>query len=229
MKMGDYLGEILSEITRARVQADLEALRVAELYAGHPLLKNFSIPRIRLPKVDIDIPVIISESPEEGEQFEKKRMDKKSLAKETKQVINEELRSRDIKLDSRNNFALNRSLLKKSESLGVMREFPTTDVLSREMATVSVKTLEKEESAKKSLTKNNLDSLSSVLEGRLKERLARQVPSPGIKIQPHTAAIKEIKENEKLVTMRLSIQEDAMEWTNYEDENGKESSVLVPE
>ena len=57
--LGDYLGHLLSEITIARMQADLEAVRVAELYATHPLLRTFPIPHFRLPDVDLDIPVVI--------------------------------------------------------------------------------------------------------------------------------------------------------------------------
>ncbi len=39
--LGDYLGQLLSEITLARMHADLESIRIAELYAAHPLLRTF--------------------------------------------------------------------------------------------------------------------------------------------------------------------------------------------
>src|ERR1044071_5280346 len=57
--LGDYLGHLLSEITNARVQADLESVRVADLYASHPLLKHMAVPRFRLPNVTIDAPVVM--------------------------------------------------------------------------------------------------------------------------------------------------------------------------
>src|SRR5207244_4136858 len=59
--LGDYLGHLLSEITTARVQADLEAMRVAEMYASHPLLRSMPIPRFRLPNVTLDVPVAIDQ------------------------------------------------------------------------------------------------------------------------------------------------------------------------
>jgi len=57
--LGDYLGHLLGEVTIARMQADLETMRVAELYASHPLLKHMPVPHFRAPQIDMDIPVVI--------------------------------------------------------------------------------------------------------------------------------------------------------------------------
>src|SRR6267378_476969 len=67
--LGDYIGHLLSEITIARMQADLEAVRVAELYASHPLLRNMPVPHFRLPAIDLDVPVVVKhvEEPRGGE------------------------------------------------------------------------------------------------------------------------------------------------------------------
>lgn len=59
--LGDYLGHLLSEIATARVQADLETVRMAELYASHPLLKHLPVPRFRLPNLTLDVPVLIQD------------------------------------------------------------------------------------------------------------------------------------------------------------------------
>jgi hypothetical protein len=67
--LGDYLGQLLSEISIARMQADLETLRIAELYSVQPLLRTMAVPRMRLPDVDLDIPILIKtvEEPRAGE------------------------------------------------------------------------------------------------------------------------------------------------------------------
>ena len=62
--LGDFLGHLTSEITLARVQADLETARVAELYATHPLLKHMPVPRFRLPTVNVTVPVAIQQMDE---------------------------------------------------------------------------------------------------------------------------------------------------------------------
>lgn len=51
----------MAEITLARVQADLEALRIAELYVNHPLLRHMPVPHFRLPEITLNVPVIIKE------------------------------------------------------------------------------------------------------------------------------------------------------------------------
>ncbi|MFV0607420.1 MAG: hypothetical protein ACK5NK_16455 [Niabella sp.] len=58
--MSDYIGFIFSEITRARVIADGESRRIAELYAKDDILKNFSVPRFKIPEMNLSIPVIVS-------------------------------------------------------------------------------------------------------------------------------------------------------------------------
>ncbi|MRR14805.1 hypothetical protein EG833_05130, partial [archaeon] len=64
-KLGDYIGQLLSEITIARMHADLEAIRIAELYASHPLLRHLPVPHFRMPHVDLDVPVVIKEMEEQ--------------------------------------------------------------------------------------------------------------------------------------------------------------------
>ena len=64
--LSDFLGHILEEITRARVQADFESVRTAKLYASDKegFLKYFAVPRMRLPNVEITAPAVIIDVPE---------------------------------------------------------------------------------------------------------------------------------------------------------------------
>ncbi len=59
--LGDYLGLLVSEATIGRMQADLEAIRIADLYASHPLLKHMPVPRFRVPDIELDVPVVIDQ------------------------------------------------------------------------------------------------------------------------------------------------------------------------
>jgi hypothetical protein len=58
--MSDYVGFIFSEITRARVIADAESRRIAEIYSTDEILKEFSVPRFKIPEMNLGIPVIVS-------------------------------------------------------------------------------------------------------------------------------------------------------------------------
>jgi len=63
--LGDFLGHLMSEVTIARVHADVESIRIAELYASHPLLVNLPVPHFRLPNIEIDVPVVVKTMEEE--------------------------------------------------------------------------------------------------------------------------------------------------------------------
>ena len=59
-KLGDVIGAMLADVAKARVRADVEALRIAEAYSRDPLLKHLSVPRFRLPDMVVDLPVLVS-------------------------------------------------------------------------------------------------------------------------------------------------------------------------
>ena len=58
--LSEYVGYIFQEITRARVLADSESKRIAELYAKDEIMKHFSVPRFKIPEMELTIPVIIA-------------------------------------------------------------------------------------------------------------------------------------------------------------------------
>ncbi len=58
--LSDYVGFIFSEIVRARVIADAESKRIALIYKDDEILKSFSVPRFKIPEMDITIPVLLS-------------------------------------------------------------------------------------------------------------------------------------------------------------------------
>ena len=60
--LGEYLGALLSEVANARLQADLESARIAQLYASHPILQHLPVPRFRLPNVVLDLPVAVEKT-----------------------------------------------------------------------------------------------------------------------------------------------------------------------
>ncbi len=58
--LADYVGFIFSEITRARDHADRVAKDMAIAYAKDEVLKHFSVPRFKIPEMELTIPVLIS-------------------------------------------------------------------------------------------------------------------------------------------------------------------------
>lgn len=60
--LNEYLGGIVSEIASARKMADLQTIQIAREYAKDELLKNFSVPRMKIGTVDLTIPFAQAES-----------------------------------------------------------------------------------------------------------------------------------------------------------------------
>jgi hypothetical protein len=58
--LSDYLGFIFSEIVRARSITDAESKRIALIYKDDEILKNFSVPRFKIPEMELAIPVLVS-------------------------------------------------------------------------------------------------------------------------------------------------------------------------
>lgn len=58
--LADYTGYIFLEIIKAREMADRHSRQLAEIYAQDPVLRHFSVPRFKVPKMELTIPVLIS-------------------------------------------------------------------------------------------------------------------------------------------------------------------------
>ncbi len=60
-KFSDVIGGLVSGVAQARSIADVEALRMAHRYRQIDLLKGLPVPRLRLRRVSISIPMLVSE------------------------------------------------------------------------------------------------------------------------------------------------------------------------
>jgi hypothetical protein len=200
--LSDFLGHILEELTRARVQADLETIRTAKLYAGDDqgLMKNFPIPRMRLPNIEITLPVVIDDTPDGYIE----RTDPAELNKILVADIQKVLKEQKVEI------AINEitSLLESDDQLSMGHIRPlSTDLLvsrisgkiqasSRRTAAVHEKVVEE--------IRKQLDKTLSALPRR----------PVGISINPRSAAVKEFSQTAdraaSVVYIKLSITEDAL-------------------
>jgi hypothetical protein len=58
--LADYAGYIFREMIRARETADAYSRAVAETYAKDDILRHFSVPRFKVPTMQLTIPVLVS-------------------------------------------------------------------------------------------------------------------------------------------------------------------------
>jgi len=223
-KLGDYIGHLLSEITIARMQADIESVRVAELYADHPLLRTMPVPRFRMPDVEIDVPVVVKELEEApaGESPNgtppiadiRKVFDKVFAAVIKKEGVT--LKATDRKrlktvLDRRT-AALTRP---NGTAIGINR---VADDLTANAVKCLGELIKPEQRAE----------FLEILKDTLRIELLRITkPSTRLNVLVTTAEIREAGPNEVITHLRLKISEEAFEWTSIETDEGKKDRLVI--
>jgi hypothetical protein len=227
--LSDYLGHILCEVTRARVMADMEALRVAQEYAGDEagLLRHFPVPRMRLPTLEITVPVQINDMPEG--YVERTRADTASLAKVLADELGPALKKHNLKIaiadiskTIKDDPELSRGRLVEglADSLS-MRLYDHTKALSKEKeAAIS----DDSPSGREALAE-----ISNTIRERVDQAISALPRQPvGIAIEPKTSAIREVGDPALLLNVRLTITEDALEIQLAEDETADLSEGTKP-
>jgi len=226
--LGDYLGQILSEITIARMHADLEAVRVAEFYAGHPLLRNMPVPHFRLPNVEVDVPVVIKqmEEPLAGEP-PRGAPTLADMRKAFDKVLTQRLNKERIRLKPDHKKKLNSMLDKKVVSLTQPIEI-AIDVnrVADELANEASQTLTESGGPVDPARRPKLEE--KLKEAARVEFLKLRKPPTRLQALVTTAEIREAGPSEAITRLHLKITEEAVEWTTIES-NGRKQDRLVPE
>lgn len=60
-KLNDVLGALVSGVAHARRVADAEVMRIAKFYRNHEYLNGLSVPRLRISRIAIDLPVLFDQ------------------------------------------------------------------------------------------------------------------------------------------------------------------------
>jgi hypothetical protein len=223
-KLGDFIGHLLSEITIARMQADLEAVRVAELYAGHPLLRNMPVPRFRMPDVEMNVPIVVKdlEEPAAGESPQ----GNPPIA-EMRKVFDKVLTSILVKDNLRLNAAVQKKLKITLDKRVIALTRPTE--IAIDMNRVSHDFLI---NAMKAMGELIEPEKRAEFEETLKDSLRvefikiRKLPTR-LNVLVTTAEIREAGPNEVITHLRLKISEEAFEWTTIESDEGKNDCLVI--
>ncbi|MGP8331776.1 MAG: hypothetical protein ACT6FB_05495 [Methanosarcinaceae archaeon] len=228
--LGDYLGHLLSEITNARVQADLETVRIAELYSSHPLLKHMPVPHFRLPTVTLDVPLVINdiETDKKGTAL-RERIQPIHMRKSFDNILVPQLERAGIKLSSRETMDLKRELDQKVKILKKSQKVPISVThIADEMVYTVVKKL-REPARDKEVDFARIDKLAEDLRTASHVEFTKFLYEPDrINVRVTNKELREAGPRELLMQVRLSITEEAMEWAVIESD-GKIKSRLVQE
>ena len=220
----DYIGNIYKEITKARVQSDIETVEVAKEYAKHDLLKHFSIPNMRMKNVEITVPIAI-DNPEVKLPTVSQRFVLHSLMKVTSQIVKE---TEGKKIIDKNN--LNQLKRAHNQNISFLKSpSGSTPITTTKLNAFVGKTSpafyeylkpQLGNLSEKEFTKTLNDRVTKEVVGKEKAQLEK------IPVIIQTSKLRDVKVKESLMNIKIIIEEDTMEWMRGVDDDGNTKDFL---
>jgi hypothetical protein len=222
--LGDVIGALMAGIIRARRIADEQTAALAEYYRGNPLLQGLSVPRIRIPELKIEMPVIV-----EGQTAEQasKMADAAVLASAAYAQIKETLARRKLVMPP--NFSRSFSPDAKAELMALMKSTApaTREAVVRCLQEISSSSLQK---ANPKLSAADLDAVAKDLRKKiLAAALVKEPVGAQILANVRTADVKEQTSTTNVVRITITLKEEGLEWATQASESGGVISTLQAE
>ncbi len=222
--LSDFLGHILEELTRARVMADVEAIKTAAMYVDDKqgLLKHFPIPRMRLPNIEITVPIVIEDTPDGYVEKTDPVLLGKSLSVDIQQVLKEQ--KIHLTLSEINKIIETDDQL----TLGHLRPMSVDSVTTRISNHIRA-------SAKRKAVPSAIHEQVVAEVRKQVAKTFKALPSKpvGIMINPKSSVIKEYTQDAgksgSVVYLKLSITEDALNMDIDMTSDKPELKRLIPE
>ncbi len=222
--LGDLLGSLMSGVIRARRMADEQTAALAEYYKSNPLLEGLSVPRIRIPELTIDMPMLI-ENHMEGQGGEME--DPAKIAHAVNAQLKTTLARNNIKVAATFNRTfidgVTRQLeLVKQSGAPIMKETVARSVQNAFAATLT--------KTKTPLTATNKETIARDLRARVSTvSFAKEPVTPSIVANIKTADVKEQASNTSVVRLKITLKEEGLEWATQSSESGGVVRTLQPE
>lgn len=224
-KLGEFIGALLSDAAQARVRADMEALKIAEAYSTHELLKHLPVPRFRLPDITVDFPVLISavDAAPAGDR----PMDAPTDAELTK-VVDTVLSESGVLMRGNAPKAVIEAVRARSKE--VFAAGPGALLrparVSGELSATLVKAV-REGLGDRAPEEAELRQLEARARSAMTALLVRKLSkSPSLEVVATSSGIKAHGDNDSVMRIRLTISEDAYEVVDRDEGDG---FILTPE
>ena len=254
--LGDYIGLILSELTIGRAQADVESVRIAEIYSTNKILKNFAVPRLRFDNVEITMPVAIDKIEPAEIDAAKTPLKISEVNTAVIQTLMATLERYKITLPEGNVAAIRKAIDQKSKSLETdlgqksksletasppsppsppktsgnhINIVDTKNIADEYSSEIDLQLRKMKEEGQPALKSVDLYKLTKDIKVGIRAKLVVMRPPPArVPVLIQTSQIKEIGV-QSVTTIKLHISEDAMEWTEYQTGEGENKEQLVSE
>jgi hypothetical protein len=224
--LGHVLGSVLASLARARHIADLQTAEIAEQYRDNPLLEGLSVPRVRVPELRIELPILIDG---ETDGSPGKLHDAEYIARRAVATIHEGLNAYDLRLH-----ANVRQQLLKELSAGLTRKTKsqadvTKEAVIRRAERITRRVLLSTPLAEH-LSQDQLRAILAAVRHRVDETAeAKPSQPPGIKVNPLSSEVKENASPAVVARLTLAMREEGLEWEISRSDDGTTRRRLGPE
>ena len=224
------------EIARARVQADIEAVRLSKMYTNPSLLEGVAIPRFRLPDLTIDLPIVIEGGGDEG--LVNKMVTPPSNS-DIDNIVDRAISSTGITFSSTSTTQLHK-LVRESVAkyytagLDVSQSISATQNILSESVTSFEKTREIVSITPKDKFDQDKTKIVNTFKSVLQNLLQRQVldsftKNSRVLIRAETATVRESQNPSSITRLTINLREDGFELVSITEPDGSSDQRLIPE
>lgn len=238
-RLGDLVGSLMAEFTLARVRADLEAVKLVELYRSESLLEGAPVPRFRMPDITVDLPVLMSDLEGDGDATGFARPSTDAV----RSAIREAAATTGVSLDDAKEAELVAGIDAHFESVWQTSEPIDRAVLhSRASSRVAEALLQKrvpvgaaaspsrEAGATASAPAASTKSFTKALELRLNTKaIGASGQGPRVMMAAKTSEVREVGDSSLVTRIGLTFKEDGFEVVSVERPDGSSQLRLTPE
>jgi len=229
--LGQLLGTLLASLAHARRIADEETAAIAERYKDHPLLEGLSLPRIRVPELVLEMPMLI-QSHDEG--MANIPEDTDIIVEDVVEELEASALREGVSLQAANielfKEDLAREINKLSPSSSDVVSFPREVVIRA--VDKSFTTLVKRELAAnmQSISPGQAKNISTDIRTKASQVALKEVGSPPtIEASIITAEVKDEAGAGNVSRLRIVMREEGLEWSVSQNEDGSITQALTPE
>lgn len=229
-ELSEVLASVMVALVHARRMADEETAAVAEYYKDNPLLEGMSLPRVRVPEMTIDMPMVFEQYiPSKDAELDSSSNIHKALMQQFRQSLDDEdilskTKSFQAAFDKESKLALEK--IADIQRTGTSRV--TREALLRGIDDAFVKALKKS-SSNKELPFEKTQVVSKAVRHRVSQVALKSNSNPvSMKTNVATSAVKESTNGSNSVRLQITLREEGLEWATS-SQDGKLKNRLQPE
>lgn len=222
--IGSIVGTLMSGLIQARRMSDEQTAALAEYYRSNPLLEGLSVPRIRIPELIVDIPMLIDNFVSgEGGKME----GTSTIAAEAETQLKDTLAKHKIKMKSTFYKAFKKEIIDQLEGLKSTDSPVMKESVARSVQNAFTNALIK---SKTSLKTTDQETISKFLRDKIPSvSISKEPIASAILATINTADVKDKASNANVVRLKITLKEEGLEWATQTNESGGIIRTLQPE